>query len=127
MPDAYDSLRKKVIAIFRDLVGERADRLYGSKPLDDARRALENALAADYSPEVAADVGFHLADWNWEAAFLVAVCLFPERFTPEELSVGADMVLIHAPNHLAAAATLVDHPIEDVFEVGVPQNPAEET
>jgi hypothetical protein len=127
MPDAYASLREKVIAIFRELVGEPADRLCGSKPLDEARRALEGALEADYSPEVAADVAFHLADWNWDAAFLVAVQLFPERFAPEELIVGVDMVLIHAPNHLAAAATLVNHPIEDVFEVGVPQNPSEET
>jgi len=127
MPDAHDSVEEKVVAIFRELIGERADRLKGAKPSHEARRSLESALAADYSPEVAADVAFHLADWNWDAAFLVAVHLFPERFTPAELVAGADMVLVHAPNHLAAAATLVDHPIEDVFEVGVPQNLSDET
>jgi hypothetical protein len=98
-----------------------------SKPSDEARGAFEGALSADYSPTVAPEVAFHLSDWNWDAAFLVAVHLFHERFTPEELLVGADMVLIHAPNHLAAAATLVGHPIEDVFEVGVPQHPSDET
>ena len=44
-----------------------------------------------------------------------------------ELVAGADLLLVHAPNHLAAAATLVGHPIEDIFEVGVPQQPPEET
>ena len=126
MPDTYDSARDKVIAIFRELVGDRADRLHGAKPSHEARRALESALASDYSPEVAADVAFHLADWNSDAAFLVAVHLFPERFTPAELVAGAEMVLVHVPNHLAAAATLVDHPIEDIFDVGVPQKPPEE-
>ena len=127
MPDAHDSVSEKVGAIFQELAGERAERLRGGTPSFPALRAFEAALAADYPAEVAADVAFHLVDWNWDAAFLVAVHLFPERFTPEELVAGADMVLIHAPNHLAAAATLVSHPIEDIFEVGVPQNPSEET
>jgi hypothetical protein len=127
MPDAHDSVEEKVLAIFREVVGDRAERLLGGKPSFEALRTFENALVADYSPEIAADVAFHLADWNSDAAFLVAVYLFPERFTPEELRAGVDMLLVHAPNHLAAAATLVDHPIEDIFEVGVPQNPPEQT
>lgn len=127
MSDAHDSVEEKVIAIFRELVGNRAERLDGAKPSHEARRAFESALAVDYPPEVAADTAFHLTDWNWDAAFLVAVHLFPDRFTPEELVAGADLLLVHAPNHLAAAATLVGHPIEDIFEVGVPQQPPEET
>src|SRR5436305_8158574 len=127
MPDAHDSVEEKVHAIFTELVGDRAKRLKGDTPSFAALRAFESALAADYPPEVAADVAFHLVDWNWDAAFLVAVHLFPERFTAEELVDGADKVLIHAPNHLAAAATLVSHPIEDIFEVGVPRSAREET
>jgi hypothetical protein len=127
MPDAHDSVAEKVLAIFRELVGDRAECLDGSTPSSAARRALETALADDYDPERAADVAFHLIDWNWDAAFLVAVHLFPERFTAEELAAGAGMVLLHAPNHLAAAATLIHHPVQDVFKVGVAENSPEET
>ena len=127
MPDAHDTVREKVFAIFTELVGDRADRVRGNPPSFAALRAFESALAADYSPQVAADVAFHLTDWNWDAAFLVAVHLFPERFTPEELVMGTDMLLLHAPNHLAAAATLVGHRIQDIFEVGVLDSPRAET
>src|ERR1700722_9653761 len=127
MPDAHDTVREKVFAIFTELVGDRADRVRGNPPSFAALRAFESALAADYSPQVAADVAFHLTDWNWDAAFLVAVHLFPERFTPEELVMGTDMLLLHAPNHLAAAATLVGNPIQDIFEVGVLDSPRAET
>jgi hypothetical protein len=127
MPDAHDSVEEKVRAIFKELAGERAERLEGGNPPFEALRAFENALAAEYAPEVAADVAFHLVDWNWDAAFLVAVYLFPERFTPEELLAGAGMLLVNAPNHLAAAATLTLNPVRDIFEVGVPENPPEET
>ena len=126
MPDAHDSVQEKVLSIFTELVGDRAERLRGDTPSFAALRAFESALAADYSPQVAADVAQHLVDWNWDAAFLVAVHLFPERFTQEELVAGASMLLHHAPNHLAAAATLTHNPIRDIFEVGVPETPLEQ-
>ena len=127
MSDGHDSVSEKVITVFRELVGDRADRLRGDRHASDASRALEPALAADGHPKNAAELAFHLSDWNWDAAFLVAVHLFPERFTPEELSVGADMVLMHAPNHLVAAAKLAGHPVEDIFEVGALDHVTEET
>ncbi len=43
--------------------------------------------------------------------------LFPERFAADELREGVRSFLIHAPNHVAAAAKLDGRPIEDVFGV----------
>lgn len=48
---------------------------------------------------------WHL-DWETDAAFLVAFLLFPERFTKEELQAATDMLLIHVPAHVVAAARL---------------------
>jgi hypothetical protein len=33
------------------------------------------------------------------------------------------MLLVHAPNHLAAAAKLSGNPVEDVFDVGIFDDP----
>lgn len=126
MSDAFDSVREKVRAIFAPLSQERVNRLDGSRIAREAMDALALGLSHDHDPDIANDIAFHLADWNNEAAFIVAVHLFPEKFTAEELAAGAEMLIIHAPNHLAAAATLANHPIQDVFNVGVPHDPDEE-
>jgi hypothetical protein len=127
MSDAIDTMREKVRAIFAPLAQERANRLDGSRIAKEAMDAFGRALAHDHPFDVAHNIAFHLADWNSDAAFIVAVHLFPEKFTDEELAAGADMLLIHAPNRLAAAATLANHPIQDVFDVGVPHDPIDET
>lgn len=67
-----------------------------------------SALAKQYG-EKARDIGFHMADWNWDAAFVVAVHLFPERFTPDEIAAGVGLFLAHAPNHIRAACGLTGH------------------
>jgi len=118
MSSAHDSVQQKVAALFAELAGERTARL-GEPAAQETRDRLANALSADYPPDTAREIAFHLVDWHTDAAFMMAVHLFPERFTPEELVAGADMLLIHAPNHLAAAAKLAGHPIQDVFEIGV--------
>lgn len=118
MAHERNSVDDKVAAIFRELVGDRVDRLNGSRPATEAMGKLGEGLASDYPDEVAADIAFHLADWNSDAAFLVAVHLFPERFTSEEIADGVRDFVIHAPNHVAAAAKLAGHPIEVIFDVG---------
>jgi hypothetical protein len=127
MPDAHDTVVEKVATIFRELVGDRAERLQAGIPPFDALHAFEQALVADYPADIAPDLAFHLADVHWDAAFLVAAYLFPERFTHEELAAGVGMLLCHAPNYLAAAATLALNPVRDIFEVGVAENPPEQT
>jgi hypothetical protein len=116
MSDAQNSAEARVLATFRELVGERASRLEFGPPSEAAAKIAE-ALASDYPSNVASDIAFHLGDWRSDAAFLVALHLFPDRFAAEEVKAGVVNLLIHAPNHLAAAAKLAGYPIENVFGV----------
>jgi len=102
----------KVSEIFRELAGERDGQF------QVAVRAIEQALSDEYPAEVARDISFHLTDWESDAAFIVALTLFPERFTPEEIRCGVSNFLVHAPNHTAAAAKLFGFPVTDVFGIG---------
>jgi hypothetical protein len=112
--DAIESVRRKVSAIFAELVGERANRLDGSVIAEPAMSALARALAEEYG-ERANDIAFHMADWNSDAAFVVAVHLFPERFTSEEIAAGVGLFLVHAPNHIRAACGLTGQYVWENF------------
>jgi hypothetical protein len=70
------------------------------------------------SSEIASELAFHLSDWREDAAFIVALALSPDRFTAEEVEDGLTAFLVHAPNHVAAAAKLGGWPIADIFEIG---------
>jgi hypothetical protein len=128
MVDAHDSLRAKVETTWRELVGERAQRLDGSRCAEEVISVIALAMREDVGDEQAQDIAFHLTDWNSDAAFLVALCLYPERFTSEEVAAGVLMFLCHAPNHVAAAAHLAGWPVKDIFQLGLsvlPERPGE--
>ncbi|RBP43943.1 hypothetical protein DES53_105342 [Roseimicrobium gellanilyticum] len=110
------SVHDKAIAIFRELVGNRAEQF--SVPIPDAQQAAQAALAGDFNDKTALDIAFHMTDWNSDAAFVTALLLYPERFTPEEIREGIGDFLVHAPNHLAAAARQYGYPVQDTFGVG---------
>ena len=105
MGDAIDTVGSKVAAIFAELAGDRAIRLDGSVIAEPAMSVIASALADDFGDK-AEDIAFHMADWNSDAAFIVAVHLFPERFTKEEIAAGIGLFLAHAPNHIRAACGL---------------------
>ena len=86
--------------------------------VDETLQAAVVRAYAQLDVERAYDLAFHLSDWREDAAFLVAFALAPERFTPEEVEDGLGAFLVHAPNHVAAAAKLAGWPIADIFEVG---------
>ena len=98
--------------MLREVAGDRAGQF------QVAGRAIEQALADEYPVEIARDIAFHLTDWHWEADFIVALTLFPERFTPDEIRSGVEAFIVHAPNHVAAAAKLWGFPVTDAFEIG---------
>ena len=106
--DPVDSVTEKVAAIFRELAGDRAHHLHGSALATPVRDAIAAALAAENGSDTAAKVALHMSDWNSDAAFVVALHLFPERFTPEEIEAGIRMFLIHAPNHIREACRLTE-------------------
>ena len=112
----------KALQIFRELVGNRADRLNGSHYPADVNSRITAALSSD-APD-ASDaavlrrdgIGFHLVDWQHEAAFLVALVLYPERFTDEEIRDGVESVLLHAPAHILEAARLGGYQTTNIFD-----------
>jgi hypothetical protein len=118
MTDPRISVQDKVLAIFRELAPDRAERLAVDRPAVETIDAMAEALRHDYPQAVARDIAFHLADWNWDAAFLVALHLFQERFSVDEVRAGVELLLVHAPNHLVAAAKLAGEPVRDVFGLG---------
>jgi len=116
--DAYDSVDAKVLAIFTELAGDRTRMLDGSTFPAGITSTITAALSGpDASVEQvlhADEIAFHLTDWNSDAAFIVALHLFPERFTPEEIEAGVSLFLVHVPSHVMAAARLAGHPVEDI-------------
>ena len=106
MNDPTDTVGDKVLAIFTELVGERAIRLDGSEISQAAKDAITLALAPDRGVQQASKIALHMADWNWDAAFIVALHLFPEKFTPEEIDAGVGLFRCHATNHIREACRL---------------------
>jgi hypothetical protein len=109
----------KVQSIFREWVGERADRLSSSCHLADVNSRITRALREDSSGDGEVlkqdGIGFHVIDWQNEAAFIVALSLFPERFTDDEIRQGVEGLLIHAPHHILEAARLGGYPTDNIF------------
>lgn len=83
--DADDTARAKVELLFREAFGERAARLFSHRFVASTMHTVRDAFADDLPSAQAEAVGFHLADWGSDAAFVVALHLFPERFTHDEI------------------------------------------
>ena len=119
MAHSTDPVRTKVTAIFREFAGERAASLEATRLPAAVTSTITAALAGESGDEKqilrADQIAFHLTDWSAEAAFLVALHLFPERFTQEEIQDGVLAFLLHVPGHVIAAARLGGHPVEDIF------------
>jgi hypothetical protein len=113
MSDKFDKLQAKVVAIMCEWRPPAAAAI--QRGVFGAMGQLTEALGADHSDDVASAIAFHLSDWNWDAAFLVAVHLQPDSFTAEEIRTGVGLMLIHAPEHLAEAARLAGHPVKGIF------------
>ena len=113
------NVSRKVEVIFRELVGDLADRLSGSRYLADVNSRIAAALCGENASEADLlrndSLGFHVIDWQAEAAFIVALALSPERFTDEEIKDGVESLLIHAPAHILEAARLAGHPTMNIF------------
>ena len=120
MSDPDDAFRAKVDAIFREIAGEEAAASLRATGPSRVMDIIAHAIGSDHQPEVAAEIGFHLGDWQADAAFIVALHLYPERFTPEEIDAGVRALLVHVPAHVIAAAKLGGYSTEDIFEDETP-------
>ena len=114
-------VKAKVQSLFRRMAGERAAILSGDRypaEINDRITAAisEGELGSNINDPVKLDgIGFHLVDWNADAAFIVALLLFPEEFTDEEIRDGVELFLVHAPAHCIEAARLGGYSIENPF------------
>jgi len=117
MSDAHDSFRRKVDEIFRELAGAERAKWLGASVPSRCMAQIARAVSSEsgYPEQVGWDIGTHVADWQGDAAFLVALHLFPERFTDEEIDEAVRSLLIHVPAHVIAAARLAGHSTEDIF------------
>lgn len=89
-------LDAKVCDLFSQFGAERLKRLSATRTPEEVVERIAEALANQLSPEQAHEVGFHLVDWNSDAAFIAALLLFPEQFDAEEIAEGVEGFLIHA-------------------------------
>ena len=105
----------KTIVIFREIVGDKAERLRGDRYLADVNSRITEALAAE-NPDWSEDelvtkdgIGQNLIDWQGNAAFIVALALYPDRFSNEEIQEGVRDLLLHVPHHVTEAAKLAGY------------------
>jgi len=67
----------------------------------------------------AVDVGFHMYDWLRDLEEFWAFTQDPDSLTLKELDTLLTNFLVHAPNHIAAAAKLFTGcGVADIFDVG---------
>lgn len=107
---------EKALAIFKELLGDKADLLDGRRAATETMTSIANTLSSEFGKMKAEEIAFHLADWNSDAAFIVALHLFPERFTKKEIEDGITSFMVHAPYHIAEAARLLGHPLDNIYE-----------
>src|SRR4051812_44002617 len=107
-----EALESRIDEVF-SFAAERAENL--RRVAFSARERIVSVLEAEFGKTKAEEISFHLADWNGDAAFMVALILYPERFTDEEVRWGIELLSIHLPAHAMAAATLLGKPLQDIW------------
>ena len=105
------ALRTKIRQLFSDGFGDAVHALEHV-----AEEHLQSAVARTFDlADESLDVAFHLSDWREDAAALLAISLAPDHFTAEEIEECLMAFLLHAPNHILAAASLTGYAASDVF------------
>ncbi len=113
---AMKSMEAKVHTIFSELVGDKAFSLSSTMLAKDTIQRIKSVYAEELGLRRASNLGMNMSDWHSDAAFVVALHLFPERFTALEIRAGVEMFLSHAPNHIVAACDLIGIVITPVQE-----------
>ena len=72
---------------------------------------------------VAHDVAFHMTDWLDDLQAYVSFCTDPSKMSDADVGDLLTDLLIHVPNHVAAACKLYTGvPVTDVFGVGATEH-----
>jgi len=101
------SALEKVQEIFQSAFGERAARSLSSHNVSHTMHTVIQAFGKELDATRAEELGFHMADWAGDAAFVLAIHVFPERFTPEEIRAGTLSLAAHLPYHVKAIAKVL--------------------
>ena len=110
------ALRTKVHLLLRKAFGPKAERLLFFDNSGEAAQAVRAAYHRRIRKEKAVDLAFHLLDWREEGAFVIALNLFPEKFSPEEIREGILGFVCHAPYHVNGVSKALD------FDISVPED-----
>ncbi len=113
--DINKSVRQKVKDIFAELAPDSAKSVTGNRLAKNIIFRIKAIFSEDYGDRKASTLGMHMSDWNRDAAFIVALHLYPERFTDEEIRAGIQLFLAHAPNHIRAACQITDQYVWENF------------
>ena len=97
----------KAYEIFREFFGDRC-----CCSIPDVQERIAKAITEGLPKKKknALELGFHLMDWHGDARFIVALALFPERFTDAEIRQGVIWFLNHAGYHVPEAERLIMYP-----------------
>jgi len=113
--DAYDSLEKKLKAIYVEIAGDKGKAVTANRIAKNVIARIKAIYSKEYGDRTASTLGMHMSDWHSNAAFIVAMHLFPERFTDEEIKTGIGLFLTHAPNHIRAACQITQQYVWENF------------
>ncbi len=107
-----------VMKVFREF-GDARQNLRPDRLATSIQDRIIIALEPEFGAKRAADIAFHLSDWNREFAFLTALHLSPDSFTDEEIRTELESLTIHGVNHMMAASHLNGKALADIFDLGL--------
>ena len=111
-----NAFESKVYNTYATAFASIADAIRPNAIAIEVQKKITTSLLSEFGP-TSEDIAFHLSDWAFDGAFLTLLHLRPEIFSEEEVKFGLEQFLIHAPNHIAAAAKLSGNAIQDIFNV----------
>jgi hypothetical protein len=101
------SARRKVEEILNAAFGDKAVRVFSSQNVGQTMRVIVEAFASEMDSKKAEELAFNMADWGGDAAFVVALHLFPERFTADEIREATRSLAFHIPYHASNIADIL--------------------
>jgi hypothetical protein len=101
------SARHKVEQILNAAFGDKAVRVFSSQNVGQTMRVIVEAFASEMDSKKAEELAFNMADWGGNAAFVVALHLFPERFTADEIREATRSLAFHVPYHANNVADIL--------------------
>jgi len=103
----------KAREIFREFLGDK--RCNTLDVQDRIAKAVAEGTTKKKFLKKGLEIGFHMMDWHGDARFLIALSLFPDRFTNAEIRQGVIWFLNHAGYHVPEAERLIMFPIRSHY------------